>query len=449
MLGKGSGKPFAALTVGSRAFGKRKTLAETRCRGRMEMNRQFRHYAVGALSLSALMACESREHITPFAVRDSAGVEIVENSHALWTDTESWRISPEPDLVIGADASNPNEQLYVVSQVVLLDTVIVIANNGTSELRVFDRRGRFIRSLGGNGNGPSEFAGLRGLHSCVNDTLVASELRRLSIFDSHGEFVRTIPLIPELLPTPGVIRGISADCRAVIVDQVVPTEPPMAGPYAQQMVVLRVPLDGIAAETIAHVNGPDIIQLAAGERLVTQRLPWGRLPDYAVFGPNLYAGASDTSEVRVYTAGGLERVIRWTATRKPVTDRDRDLFREQQAAEIQEDGGRFAQLLPSLDGYPHVADRKPVYSRLIVDDEGNLWVREYPDVVGWNPTGRDLDRDGAPENWWVFDPDGKLLGSIVVPAMLRILSVQQGSLVAIAFDENDVEQLHLYRIEGK
>jgi hypothetical protein len=28
MLGQGGGKPFAALSVGSRAFGKRKTLAE-------------------------------------------------------------------------------------------------------------------------------------------------------------------------------------------------------------------------------------------------------------------------------------------------------------------------------------------------------------------------------------------------------------------------------------
>jgi hypothetical protein len=30
MLGKGGGKPFAALTVGSRAFGKRKTLDDMR-----------------------------------------------------------------------------------------------------------------------------------------------------------------------------------------------------------------------------------------------------------------------------------------------------------------------------------------------------------------------------------------------------------------------------------
>ena len=446
---KGVGHPFAALSVGSRGVGKRKTLAETRCLGRVEMNRQFSRCISGALSLCVMLACEASSRDVGFVVRDSAGITIVENVQALWTESEGWRIAPEPELVIGADASNPNEQLYVVSQVVLLDTAIIIANNGTSELRVFDRRGNFLRSIGGNGNGPGEFNGLRSLYSCVNDTLVANELRRLSLFNGHGEFVRTIPLIPELLPRPGVVRGVSSDCTAVVVDQAVPTEPSMTEPYAQQMLLLWIPLDGTGRQTIAQVDGPDVLQVAAGDRLVTQRLPWGRLPDYALSDRRLYVGDSDTSEIRVYTTSGLERVIRWTAPRKPVTDRDRDLFREEQAAEIRADGGGLAQLLPSLDDYPHVAGQKPVYSRLIVDDVGNLWVREYPDVIGWDPTGRDVDRDGAPENWWVFDADGRLLESVVVPATLRVLSVQDDYLIAIAFDENDVEQLSLYRIEGR
>jgi hypothetical protein len=48
----------------------------------------------------------------------------------------------------------------------------------------------------------------------------------------------------------------------------------------------------------------------------------------------------------------------------------------------------------------------------------------------------------------IFDADGRLPGTVVVPAQLRVLGVQREYLVAIAFDENDVEQLHPYHIEG-
>jgi hypothetical protein len=43
MLVKGGGKPSAALTVGSRAFGKRKTLSESNCPNRSTENNNSQH----------------------------------------------------------------------------------------------------------------------------------------------------------------------------------------------------------------------------------------------------------------------------------------------------------------------------------------------------------------------------------------------------------------------
>jgi hypothetical protein len=100
-----------------------------------------------------------------------------------------------------------------------------------------------------------------------------------------------------------------------------------------------------------------------------------------------------------------------------------------------------------LEGYPHVPGRKPAYARLIWDPSGYLWVREYQDVVGWLRSGWELDQDGDPESWWIFDSNGRWLGSVAVPARLRILGIQNDLLFAIALDANDVERLQLHRIE--
>jgi hypothetical protein len=313
---------------------------------------------------------------------------------------------------------------------------------------MFNMAGETVAVVGGRGDGPGEFNGLRGVHACQDGRLLAVELRRISILTSAGEFVRAVRLAPDLIPTPGNVVGAPRDCSAVIVERGEATELSSTNAvYSQTALLSRVPLDGGVVATIARIAGPDLVNVPTGDRNVPQRLPWGRSPVYAVGANEVFVGSSDTSEVQIYGQGGLQRIIRWPAERKPVGDRDRSLFAEQQAAEIREDGGRLAQLLPSLEGYPHVPGRKPSYARLVWDPSGYLWVREYQDVVGWLRSGWELDQDGDPETWWIFDSKGRWLGSVAVPARLRILGIQNDLLFAIALDANDVERLQLHRIE--
>jgi hypothetical protein len=70
----------------------------------------------------------------------------------------------------------------------------VIANAGTHELRFFDRSGSFIRSVGGQGEGPGEFTAL-GSIALRGDSLVAYDRRslRFTVFDRDGEYVGTTP----------------------------------------------------------------------------------------------------------------------------------------------------------------------------------------------------------------------------------------------------------------
>lgn len=130
------------------------------------------------------------------AVRDSAGVRIVENVPA---DTaETWSLG-DPLLEIGAVQSSVEYQLDGVGDVARgPDGAIIVAERGSRELSVFDSTGRHVRTAGGEGGGPGEFRFLSQLAWLPGDTLAAWDLRqnRLSLFTPDGEFLRARTLTP-------------------------------------------------------------------------------------------------------------------------------------------------------------------------------------------------------------------------------------------------------------
>jgi hypothetical protein len=407
-----------------------------------------RQAVVFSLAVLNAASCASEQRAEPVVVRDSAGVEIVENSSPAWSAEERWQVADTPAIVIGGQGWRPEQELFAVYHAILHDSTIVVANNGTSELRMFDWSGASVGVVGGQGEGPGEFSGLRGVHGCRDGRLLAIELRRISVLSSAGEFIRSVRLAPDRIPTPGNVVGVFPDCSAVVVERGETAELPVTSEvYHMPAVLALVPLEGDGAETLAHIDGPALVNVPVGSGSAPQRVPWGYSPTYAVGDGVVFVGASDSSEVRVFGGSGLERIIRWPAARKPVAEADRLLFDEQRAAAAAQDGGRLAGLLPSLDDYPHVPDRKPAYARLMFDPAGFVWVREYQDIAGWRSSGWELDLDNASEGWWIFDAAGRWLGSADVPPGLRILGVQGDYLLAIAFDANDVERLQLHAID--
>lgn len=58
------------------------------------------------------------------------------------------------------------------------------------------------------------------------------------------------------------------------------------------------------------------------------------------------------------------------------------------------------------------ADTFPAYDRILVDDVGNLWVRNYQ----WFDMGSGYA-------WSVFDPVGRFLGEVRIPSLLEIYQI--------------------------
>jgi hypothetical protein len=88
----------------------------------------------------------------------------------------------------------------------------------------------------------------------------------------------------------------------------------------------------------------------------------------------------------------------------------------------------------SLDGV-QIPEHLPVFERLLVDDESNLWVQHtaWPGYV-------------QPE-WDVFDGEGRTLGTVRMPSGFRATHVGADFVLGVWKDEDDVEYVRMYGLE--
>ena len=132
-------------------------------------------------------------------VRDSAGVTIVENARPATGSQLGWRVGEAPAVSIGTQEGEEAEMLYIVDDATkLADGRIVIANAGTSELRVFSAVGEHLSTWGGQGEGPGEFSAYspEAASWWPGDSVAGSNSwrRRIEVFDSQGSHGRSVTM---------------------------------------------------------------------------------------------------------------------------------------------------------------------------------------------------------------------------------------------------------------
>lgn len=400
------------------------------------------------VSTVAINGCGAGERAPSAAlVRDSAGVTIVENGGSgEWGGDEAWRLSAEPVVDIGVFEGEAAYQLYQAMDAVRLsDGRIVIANAGTHELRFYDATGTHLRSIGREGGGPGEFQALRSVELLAGDTIVAWDWRakRLSIFTPSGEFVRSVS------PTAGM-EGFGPQMHGVFADGSFVARP-LFKPAAmfeqgggRQRGTVGFPRygyeDGALLDTIAVVPGTERYVQTAGDGISIRTIPFAREPHFTVRGDRAYVGVSDRYEIGVYDArGGLLRLVRRAVDPVAVTDADVERFTEEYverslAARQSDDPGARREAAEEVAAMP-VPETFPAFDEIVVDVDGDLWVREY-------------DRPAAdgPWRWGVYDPDGRLLGTVETPRDLQILQIGGDFVLGRAEDELEIEHVRLYEL---
>ena len=369
--------------------------------------------------------------------RDSAGVSIVENARPSDGSRLGWRVDPVPSLSIGAIEG---EEPYLLDQVrdalTLPDGRIVVANRGSHELRVFDALGIHVDTWGRRGEGPGEFNSLLEVAYWPGDSLIAwySQDRSLSVFDSHGNFGRTLISgdlgnSAEVALPGGVILVSGASAGGSVPDD---------GPSRQQRRHEVVDAEGEFVASLGLHLGTEWYTSGSGNVIGIMTIPFSRAARTTAWGDLFVVASNDTYEIRAYETGGtLSRIVRRAhaliAPTPAHTDAEIERLVALRPPEQQDE--RRRDLREMFEDVP-IAETFPAFDLIMADALGNLWVQEY-DLPG---------EDRTTPLWTVFDPEGRVLGFVETPAGLRIFEIGADYILGRATDDLGVEYVQVWSL---
>ncbi|HUF28217.1 MAG TPA: 6-bladed beta-propeller [Gemmatimonadaceae bacterium] len=388
------------------------------------------------LAVLVSAACANgQEGDSRMSVRDSAGVQIVENPGDL--RVPGWTLSPEPTVSIGVLEGEPAYQLDQVRTALLQRDRIIVANSGSRELRYFDLDGRHVKTAGGRGGGPGEFQWISWMAPHGRDSIITYDMqnRRFSIFDLEGQFVRSFA--PE--NTVFSVAGRFADGSFVVPPLVVfMTGGTRQGLVRDSAVIVRFSPDGTGADTLVRVvageSMVDSRESGGRSMIMVRNRPFGLSTHIAVSDSLIFAGTGDAYQIAVYARDGrLVRLIRRDRPRARVGPAEIAALRERQLSRITDENRRRDEERWYAEApYP---DRMPAHGPLRVDDQGNLWVEEYS-----------ADRDAA-LRWTVFTAEGRAIGTTTTPARFSVHQIGSDFILGRWQDDDDVDHVVVYRLE--
>lgn len=378
---------------------------------------------------------------------DSAGVRIVQNTSPLWGEREGWSVSEEAFLSIGTFSGGDEYQFVEVSSGArMTGGEIVVADRGTRAVRVYDRSGAFVRTLGGPGGGPGEFQNPGQVVISPGDSVLVwdEQALRVTRFDPSGRLagVGTLDLAglskavtPPLYP--GSIKLLeTGDYVVRLVEKAVRKNPPgLSEPYRDRSGALWASGDYSTIDTLAFFLGVE---------QVTVEAPFGRYPVPVPLGrdtwiahgshpPKVCIGDQEGTGISCFSPQGNRTEIRWVSSLLPVTEWEIEEWREQNLRFF---GPKLTEreVRAMLDQVPTPQSRPP-HSQLLLDNGGNLWAKLGPTRGG----------DGASVDYLVFDTEGQLLGTVILPP-LEVLEIGEDYVLGVYRDELDVEFVRLYQL---
>lgn len=374
------------------------------------------------------------------SVRDSAGITIIENRAAAWTETERWRVPGPPLVDIGVLERDSLYQLFrVVDAARLSDGRIVVANAGTSELRYYDAEGSHLRSAGRQGGGPGEFERIAWIESVAGDSVLAYDagLRRLSTFGPAGRFLRNRTLRSAGEAASADAVGRFADGSYLLEGRNLPSDDlPESGLLRSPSTLYRSTGQEAALDTLGRYPGSEgylSIQRSGGtiSSVFIFRPPSMHRLVLTAHGDRVYVGPQDTHEIIVRSiTGSPERRIRWPGRELVLTPEIFERYKADRLARSETEAERRSiERLFTISVFP---ERLPAHGRILTDALGNLWVEHFR-------------RPGDEANRWsVFEADGLLLGVVDLPGGLELYQVGRDFVLGRWQDDLEVEHVRLY-----
>ena len=389
-------------------------------------------------ALTAMACAADQETSSPAGVhtefRDSAGIRIVENANPPEGSRLDWRLGPEPLVSIGRmEGEEPYLFTRIFGATMLSDGRIVIGDDGTKELRVFDRQGNHLETWAGEGQGPGEFGPVQlwGLSPLPGDSIIILQygFAELSVYGPDGEFLRRF--VPEssqrdiqdwtksLWP-----RDVSRDGLLLAVQDMLYHDP------------ADVEVWDAAGELLGSLGrhpGQEAIRDGWGAPL--EPLMFSRNTFLQAWGGLFFISTNRRYELRGFALdGSLARIVRLDRPPRVPTDMHIEAYIADRLSSIPSDqAGRRAERRRELLDMP-VAEHLPAFAVYWPDALDHLWVWEY-EAPGEETPGT---------LFTIFAPEGRVLGYFEIPEGMSIMEAGADYILFRLRDELGVETVQLW-----
>lgn len=366
----------------------------------------------------------------------NGAVRVQNPETGLWDHEQRWHA--RLDLRIGAmEGDGPD--LFGDVRGVTVDAAgrVYVLDGLAREVRVFDRSGGYLGTLGAAGAGPGEFTGPNGIAAGPDGTIWVSDPGggRYSVFDTAGSYLRSFSR---------TVDGFGFHWEGVLDDRGRIMDPSRSANRTQLVRhdIIGDALVPVDSFPLPSASGPETtfqIDGEGGSRLFLS-IPFAPGELWAYDGDDgLWIASGD--HYRIYHRsfrGDTLRIVERARSPDRVTEAD-----AQRA--IEDQGGRERLGTDAIrELRSRIPDTKPHFSALLTDEQGFLWVaRSAPGVPG--------ERSSSSQSVFdIFDPEGRFLGELEVPIGLRPLPRVVGtSLVGVLHDEFEVPHVVVYRLEGR
>ncbi len=297
----------------------------------------------------------------------SARVEVIDGIENVYnTETPSHpdkTVTLEQDLKIGGEDEDGNIILYKLGNFVVDEKEnIYINDTGDMAIKVFDNNGQFTHSIGSRGTGPGEFRMVRDMAILPNGGLLILDSRagRTSVFDDHGEFRKSFQW------------QNSFSFVYLTTDSSYLTKETIRGEKSQ---IFIKEFDFSGKELRSYGEYTQSESKVIREKGITMKLAIPHTPRSIFAGDQgrqlLYHCLNNQYTIDVYDKGGklIRKIHR---TYEPIT------FTDEDAKEFYKNfenipNPLFLKIAKKID-LPKI---KTITTRMIVDNEGNLWVATY------------------------------------------------------------------------
>lgn len=359
-------------------------------------------------------------------------VQIVE-SPVDTTALERWRVGGTPTTEIGAD--DAITLFRVAGAYRLSDGRIVVADGGSSTLKVFAADGALERAIGGPGEGPGEFRSITHFARLPGDSLGVWDIGngRLTVFTADGVRVRDM----RIGATPGSPRssviGVFGDGSLLSRGFIDLGGDEPNGLERHRAELLHLHADGNVADSLGAIPGTEAYFHSFEGGFSIYSVPFARSTEIIAAGDRVHIGDTDRPELRTHAADGTPlRFVRWRGQQREVRAEDIDRAREHALEDV--DDNRSAGVERMFADLTMPATM-PAFGSIRADDEGNVWVRQYRNE--W---------DEGPSEWLVFDEDGGLRALVELPSGFTPTHIGNDHVLGIMRDELDLEYVQLYTL---